>query len=52
GVRARFGCSILAVKHNGDIQLSPSPETVIHECDCLVLMGHKRDIKRFETEGM
>lgn len=52
GARARFGCTILAVKHNGDIQLSPSPETVIHECDCLVLMGHKRDIKRFETEGM
>ncbi|AKL86062.1 TrkA family potassium uptake protein [Bacillus atrophaeus] len=51
-VRAKYGCTILAIKHNGEINVSPAPEAVIHERDCLVLMGHKRDIKRFENEGM
>ncbi|MBD5075021.1 potassium transporter Trk, partial [Xanthomonas citri pv. citri] len=25
---------------------------IIREQDCLVIMGHKKDIKRFENEGM
>ncbi|QIW81152.1 potassium uptake protein KtrA [Bacillus tequilensis] len=51
-VKAKYGCTILAIKHHGDIRLSPAPEDTIHEQDCLVIMGHKKDIKRFENEGM
>lgn len=51
-VRAKYGRTILAIKHHGDICLSPAPEDIIHEQDCLVIMGHKKDIKRFENEGM
>ncbi|MEI1422702.1 potassium uptake protein KtrA [Bacillus cabrialesii] len=51
-VRTKYGCTILAIKHHGDIRLSPAPEDIIHEQDCLVIMGHKKDIKRFENEGM
>nr|6S5E_A Chain A, Ktr system potassium uptake protein A [Bacillus subtilis subsp. subtilis str. 168]6S5E_B Chain B, Ktr system potassium uptake protein A [Bacillus subtilis subsp. subtilis str. 168]6S5E_C Chain C, Ktr system potassium uptake protein A [Bacillus subtilis subsp. subtilis str. 168]6S5E_D Chain D, Ktr system potassium uptake protein A [Bacillus subtilis subsp. subtilis str. 168]6S5E_E Chain E, Ktr system potassium uptake protein A [Bacillus subtilis subsp. subtilis str. 168]6S5E_F Chain len=51
-VRAKYGCTILAIKHHGDICLSPAPEDIIREQDCLVIMGHKKDIKRFENEGM
>ncbi|MDM5303014.1 potassium uptake protein KtrA [Bacillus subtilis] len=51
-VRAKYGCTILAIKHHGDIRLSPAPEDIIHEQDCLVIMGHKKDIRRFENEGM
>ncbi|MEG7335697.1 potassium uptake protein KtrA [Bacillus subtilis] len=51
-VRAKYGCTILAIKHHGDIRLSPAPGDIIHEQDCLVIMGHKKDIRRFENEGM
>ncbi|MBL3648469.1 potassium uptake protein KtrA [Bacillus vallismortis] len=51
-VRTKYGCTILAIKHHGDIRLSPAPEDIIHEQDCLVIMGHKKDIRRFENEGM
>ncbi|MFH0347721.1 potassium uptake protein KtrA [Bacillus vallismortis] len=51
-VRAKYGCTILAIKHHGDIRLSPAPDDIIHEQDCLVIMGHKKDIRRFENEGM
>ncbi|MBG9769412.1 potassium uptake protein KtrA [Bacillus vallismortis] len=51
-VRAKYGCTILAIKHHGDIRLSPASEDIIHEQDCLVIMGHKKDIRRFENEGM
>ncbi|MDT8861491.1 TrkA family potassium uptake protein [Alkalihalobacillus sp. MEB130] len=51
-VRAKFGCTILAVKKGEDINVSPLPEDVINEKDILIVIGHKRDLKRFEEEGL
>ncbi|MGF7533975.1 TrkA family potassium uptake protein [Bacillus mexicanus] len=51
-VKAKYGCTILAIKHLGDVRLSPAPEHIIFEKDCLVIMGNKKDIRRFENEGM
>jgi trk system potassium uptake protein TrkA len=51
-VRARFGCTILAVKHEEEINVSPLPDDMIYVNDVLIVIGHKRDLKRFEEEGM
>ncbi|WP_332634972.1 potassium channel family protein [Halalkalibacter flavus] len=51
-VRARFGCTILAVKHGEEINVSPLPDDMIYVNDVLIVIGHKRDLKRFEEEGM
>jgi trk system potassium uptake protein TrkA len=51
-VRAKFGCTILAIKRGEDINVSPSPDDTIYEKDVLIMIGHKNDLKRFEEEGM
>ena len=51
-VRARFGCTILAIKRGNDINVSPSPDDKIIKNDILIVIGHKDDLKRFEEDGM
>lgn len=51
-VRARYGCTILAIKRGNDINISPSPVDNIMKDDVLIVIGHKDDLKRFEEEGM
>lgn len=51
-IRAKFGCTILAIKRGEDVNVSPMPEEVIIEKDLLIVIGHKNDLKRFEDEGM
>lgn len=51
-VRAKYGCTILAVNKEGKVKVAPKPETRIEENNCFVVLGRKRDIQRFEDEGM
>ncbi len=51
-IRAKFGCTILAIKRGEDVNVSPMPEEVIIEKDLLIVIGHKNDLKRFEDEGL
>ncbi|WP_332699236.1 potassium channel family protein [Halalkalibacter lacteus] len=51
-IRAKFGCTILAIKRGEDINVSPMPDDMIYEKDVLIVIGHKNDLKRFEEEGM
>ncbi|WP_026672267.1 potassium channel family protein [Alkalihalobacterium bogoriense] len=51
-VRARYGCTILAIKRGEDVNVSPFPEDIILKNDILIVIGHKNDLKRFEEEGM
>lgn len=50
--RAKYGCTIVAIKTIDGIKVSPSAEEVIHENDVLIVIGHNRDIERFEKEGV
>lgn len=50
--RAKFGCTIVAIKTPDAIKVSPSAEEVIHQDDVLIVIGHIRDIERFEKEGV
>ncbi|GAE24543.1 Trk system potassium uptake protein TrkA [Halalkalibacter wakoensis JCM 9140] len=51
-IRAKYGCTVLAIKRGEEINVSPLPNEVIYENDMLVVIGHKNDLKRFEDEGM
>ncbi|WP_216830670.1 potassium channel family protein [Alkalihalobacterium elongatum] len=51
-IRAKFGCTILAIKRDKDINISPFPSSLIEEKDILIVIGHKNDLKRFEEEGL
>nr|WP_249870654.1 TrkA family potassium uptake protein [Oceanobacillus saliphilus] len=50
-VRAKFGCTILAIKRGNDVNISPMPHDVIIQGDILVVIGNIHDLKRFEKKG-
>ncbi|WP_096200792.1 potassium channel family protein [Bacillus sp. FJAT-45350] len=51
-VRAKYGCTILAIKRGENVNISPFPDDKILKDDILIVIGHKNDLKRFEEEGM
>ncbi|ARK29945.1 potassium channel family protein [Halalkalibacter krulwichiae] len=51
-IRAKYGCTILAIKRGEDINVSPMPDELIYQEDVLIVIGHKRDLKRFEEDGI
>ncbi|MEB1806065.1 MAG: TrkA family potassium uptake protein [Bacillaceae bacterium] len=51
-IRAKYGCTILAIKRDKDINISPLPDNLIEKNDILIVIGHKNDLKRFEEEGL
>jgi trk system potassium uptake protein len=50
--RSKYGCNIIAIQRGKDVIVSPSAEEVILQDDLLVVIGHNRDINRFEKEGV
>ncbi|WP_077212684.1 potassium channel family protein [Bacillus dakarensis] len=51
-IRAKYGCTVLAIKRGEDINIAPHPDDVIFEKDILVVMGHKQELKRLEDKGI
>ncbi|WP_102345120.1 potassium channel family protein [Bacillus sp. Marseille-P3661] len=51
-IRAKYGCTVVAIKRAHDITVSPAANMVINQDDILVVAGHNRDIERFEREGI
>lgn len=51
-IRAKYDCTVLAIKHEEDVNIAPAPQDSVKEEDILVLIGHKRDLKRFEEKGL
>jgi trk system potassium uptake protein len=51
-VRAKYGCNIIAIQRGTDIIVSPAADEVIQLNDLLIVIGHNRDIGRFEKEGV
>ena len=47
-IRARFGCNVMAIRSEADMNISPSPDDRIEEGDVLVIVGHKNDITKLE----
>lgn len=46
-LRAKFNLSVIAIRHDDDINISPSPDEKIDYGDVLVVIGKNRDLERF-----
>ncbi|WP_066313555.1 TrkA family potassium uptake protein [Bacillus sp. FJAT-29814] len=46
-LRAKFNLSVIAIRHENDINISPSPDKIIDQGDVLVVIGKNRDLERF-----
>ena len=51
-IRAKYGCTILAIKNGEKVNISPSAEDKLYEGDMIVVMGKNDDINRFEEKGL
>ena len=46
-LRARFNLSVIAIRHEDEISISPSPDKIINHGDVLVVIGENRDLEKF-----
>lgn len=46
-LRAKYNLSVIAIRHENDINISPSPDKIIDQGDVLVVIGKNRDLERF-----
>lgn len=49
-LRAKYGINVMAVKHNKDIDISPSPEAKFQHEDILVVIGENTKINKISAE--
>ncbi|TMW73011.1 potassium channel family protein [Alteribacter natronophilus] len=51
-IRARYGCTIIAIKQKNKVDVTPHPEDTLNPGDLLVVIGHKNDLRRFQQEAL
>ncbi|MBN6189063.1 TrkA family potassium uptake protein [Aneurinibacillus sp. BA2021] len=49
-VRANFGVNVVAIKSGSSFNIAPDPSDRINEGDILIVIGHNKDLRRFEEE--
>ncbi|RXK18839.1 TrkA family potassium uptake protein [Macrococcus sp. DPC7161] len=49
-IRANYGLNIIAIKRGKEITVSPDPNEMILDGDILIMIGHDKDINRFEKK--
>jgi len=47
-IRARYGCNVVGIKRDREINVSPMATETIMEGDILIIIGEDKDISRFE----
>jgi trk system potassium uptake protein len=50
-LRAKFNLSVIAIRRNHQINISPSPEEMINREDVLVVIGKNQDLERLANMG-
>lgn len=50
GLRPQYGITVLGIRRNEKILLSPSPEEILRETDTLILVGDSTGICQFEKD--
>ncbi len=48
-LKARFGVSLLLIRRDSQLLISPGPDTVLQSGDVLVVVGENRQLTRLET---
>ena len=51
-IRAKYHCTILAIKRGDEVNVAPMSDDQVKLDDVLVAMGHRDDLKRFEAKGI
>lgn len=51
-IRAKYGCTIVAIKNKDEITVSPPVDRILLKGDILVVAGHNKDIARFERDAI
>ena len=51
-IEAKYNCKVLAIKRLGDVNIGPMSEDEIVKGDILIMMGHQKDLRRFEKKGL
>ncbi|SDN18415.1 potassium channel family protein [Alkalicoccus daliensis] len=51
-IRSEYGITILAFKREKKMNISPNAQEELHEGDLLIVMGHTKDLERFENEAL
>lgn len=51
-IRARYGCNVMAIKNENYINVAPNPDDNIKKGDIMVVIGHNKDLRRFEDYVM
>ena len=49
-IRARYGCTVVAIKQGSNINVSPTPDDILTKEDILVVVGADKDIARFARQ--
>ncbi|MGO4887961.1 potassium channel family protein [Anaerobacillus sp. MEB173] len=49
-IRANYGCNIMAIKREGEINVSPLANEKIHIGDVLIVIGDDKDLSRLEDQ--
>lgn len=47
-IRAKYGCNVLGIRREKEMNISPHPEDLIETGDVLIIVGHKNDLLRLE----
>jgi len=47
-IRAEYGCNVVAIKREQDINVSPAADEILKNDDILIVIGADNDISRFE----
>ncbi|MBE0343748.1 TrkA family potassium uptake protein, partial [Paenibacillus sp. 28ISP30-2] len=47
-IRARFGCNVMAIRRDQEMNISPYAEDRLETGDVLVIVGHKDDLTKLE----
>jgi trk system potassium uptake protein TrkA len=50
-MRTKYGLNVMAIKNNGNINISPKADDVVGEGDILIVIGSNDDIKKIEKLG-
>ncbi|WP_078576045.1 potassium channel family protein [Salipaludibacillus agaradhaerens] len=49
-IRAKYGCNVMAIKRDEEINVSPSADEVLRQDDIIIVIGADKDISRMEKD--
>jgi trk system potassium uptake protein TrkA len=51
-IPAKYGCSVVGIQSGEEVNVAPVADVQIKKGDILIVIGHNKDLNRFEEEGV